>query len=87
MIFWLNFDYQIIQFDIKLPAAVDEYYEVKAKCEADGWVPGVRIHWLYWNANGIYTIFLPLNLVCDNEKHRRRPIHPPSNTDFSHKPS
>ena len=51
MIFWWNFsdsfcrfplDYQI-QFDIKLPAAVDEYYEVKAKCEADGWVPGVRI--------------------------------------------
>ncbi|KAL7463406.1 hypothetical protein ACHAXS_003775 [Conticribra weissflogii] len=28
------------KFNLKLPAAVDEYYEVKGKCEADGWVPG-----------------------------------------------
>jgi len=28
------------KFNLKLPAAVDEYYEVKAKCEAEGWVPG-----------------------------------------------
>ena len=28
------------KFNIKLPAAVDEYYEVKAKCESDGWEPG-----------------------------------------------
>jgi len=28
------------KFNLKLPAAVDEYYEVKSKCEAEGWVPG-----------------------------------------------
>eukprot|EP00591_Stephanopyxis_turris_P011304 CAMPEP_0195527824 /NCGR_PEP_ID=MMETSP0794_2-20130614/29744_1 /TAXON_ID=515487 /ORGANISM="Stephanopyxis turris, Strain CCMP 815" /LENGTH=300 /DNA_ID=CAMNT_0040658825 /DNA_START=131 /DNA_END=1033 /DNA_ORIENTATION=+ len=28
------------KFNLKLPAAVDEYYEVKAKCEDQGWVPG-----------------------------------------------
>mmetsp|Transcript_461 Transcript_461/g.1029 ORF Transcript_461/g.1029 Transcript_461/m.1029 type:complete len:289 (+) Transcript_461:142-1008(+) len=28
------------KFNIKLPSAVDEYYEVKAKCESDGWEPG-----------------------------------------------
>lgn len=28
------------KFNLKLPAAVDEYYVVKAKCEEDGWVPG-----------------------------------------------
>ena len=28
------------KFNIKLPAAVDEYYEVKTKCESDGWEPG-----------------------------------------------
>lgn len=28
------------KFNLKLPAAVDEYYEVKAKCEDDGWEPG-----------------------------------------------
>jgi len=28
------------KFNLKLPAAVDEYYEVKGKCEADGWEPG-----------------------------------------------
>jgi len=29
-----------IQFNLKLPEAVDEYYEVKKKCEAAGWKPG-----------------------------------------------
>ena len=29
-----------LQFNLKLPDAVDEYYEVKAKCEAAGWEPG-----------------------------------------------
>mmetsp|Transcript_14347 Transcript_14347/g.30674 ORF Transcript_14347/g.30674 Transcript_14347/m.30674 type:complete len:302 (+) Transcript_14347:121-1026(+) len=28
------------KFNLKLPVAVDEYYEVKGKCEADGWEPG-----------------------------------------------
>lgn len=28
------------KFNLKLPDAVDEYYEVKAKCEAAGWEPG-----------------------------------------------
>uniref|UniRef100_A0A6U3U3N1 Uncharacterized protein n=1 Tax=Ditylum brightwellii TaxID=49249 RepID=A0A6U3U3N1_9STRA len=28
------------KFNLKLPAAVDEYYEVKAKCEEAGWEPG-----------------------------------------------
>mmetsp|Transcript_20126 Transcript_20126/g.43705 ORF Transcript_20126/g.43705 Transcript_20126/m.43705 type:complete len:299 (+) Transcript_20126:107-1003(+) len=28
------------KFNLKLPAAVDEYYEVKGKCEDDGWEPG-----------------------------------------------
>lgn len=28
------------KFNLKLPAAVDEYYEVKAKCEEEGWEPG-----------------------------------------------
>lgn len=28
------------KFNLKLPAAVDEYYEVKAKCEENGWEPG-----------------------------------------------
>mmetsp|Transcript_25925 Transcript_25925/g.46749 ORF Transcript_25925/g.46749 Transcript_25925/m.46749 type:complete len:301 (+) Transcript_25925:63-965(+) len=28
------------KFNLKLPAAVDEYYEVKGKCETDGWEPG-----------------------------------------------
>lgn len=31
------------KFNLKLPAAVDEYYEVKAKCEDDGWEPGQPI--------------------------------------------
>jgi hypothetical protein len=30
-----------IQFNIKLPSAVDEYYEVKDKCEKAGWEPGI----------------------------------------------
>lgn len=29
-----------LQFNLKLPAAVDEYYEVKEKCVAAGWEPG-----------------------------------------------
>jgi len=29
------------KFDLKLPPAVDEYYEVKAKCEGEGWEPGL----------------------------------------------
>lgn len=28
------------KFNIKLPAAVDEYYEIKEKCEQAGWEPG-----------------------------------------------
>jgi len=28
------------QFNLKLPAAVEEYYEVKAKAEEAGWEPG-----------------------------------------------
>lgn len=28
------------KFNLKLPTAVDEYYEVKAKVEKDGWEPG-----------------------------------------------
>lgn len=28
------------KFNLKLPAAVDEYYEVKEKCEENGWEPG-----------------------------------------------
>ena len=28
------------KFNLKLPAAVDEYYDVKAKCESNGWEPG-----------------------------------------------
>mmetsp|Transcript_17037 Transcript_17037/g.23387 ORF Transcript_17037/g.23387 Transcript_17037/m.23387 type:complete len:299 (-) Transcript_17037:208-1104(-) len=28
------------KFNLKLPAAVEEYYEVKAKCEESGWEPG-----------------------------------------------
>mmetsp|Transcript_43639 Transcript_43639/g.92777 ORF Transcript_43639/g.92777 Transcript_43639/m.92777 type:complete len:304 (-) Transcript_43639:156-1067(-) len=31
------------KFNLKLPAAVDEYYEVKGKCEADGWEPGQAV--------------------------------------------
>jgi hypothetical protein len=29
------------KFDLKLPPAVDEYYDVKAKCEEEGWEPGL----------------------------------------------
>lgn len=29
------------KFDLKLPPAVDEYYEVRAKCEEEGWEPGL----------------------------------------------
>jgi len=29
------------KFNIKLPSAVDEYYEVKDKCEKAGWEPGI----------------------------------------------
>eukprot|EP00956_Cyclotella_meneghiniana_P030213 scaffold75415_cov67-Cyclotella_meneghiniana.AAC.2 len=36
--FFSNLDGE--KFDITLPAAVEEYYTVKAKCEEDGWVPG-----------------------------------------------
>ncbi|KAL3788417.1 hypothetical protein ACHAW5_001029 [Stephanodiscus triporus] len=28
------------KFDLRLPPAVDEYYEVKSKCEDEGWEPG-----------------------------------------------
>ena len=28
------------KFNLKLPAAVDEYYAIKAKCEEQGWKPG-----------------------------------------------
>mmetsp|Transcript_13188 Transcript_13188/g.32058 ORF Transcript_13188/g.32058 Transcript_13188/m.32058 type:complete len:307 (-) Transcript_13188:265-1185(-) len=31
------------KFNLKLPAAVDEYYEVKGKVEADGWEPGQAV--------------------------------------------
>lgn len=36
--FFSNLDGE--KFNLKLPAAVDEYYEVKAKCEEAGWEPG-----------------------------------------------
>ena len=29
------------KFDLKLPPAVDEYYEVKTRCEGEGWEPGL----------------------------------------------
>jgi hypothetical protein len=28
------------QFNLKLPTEVDEYYAVKEKCKAAGWIPG-----------------------------------------------
>jgi len=30
-----------LQFNMKLPAEVDEYYTIRAKCEAAGWSPGM----------------------------------------------
>lgn len=36
--FFSNLDGE--KFNLKLPAAVEEYYEVKAKCEEAGWEPG-----------------------------------------------
>jgi predicted ribosome quality control (RQC) complex YloA/Tae2 family protein len=35
--------YLAMQFNLKLPSEVDEYYETKAKCEAAGWEPGQPI--------------------------------------------
>merc|ERR1711966_91625 len=35
--FFANLDGE--KFNLKLPAAVDEYYEVKEKCEDEGWEP------------------------------------------------
>ena len=32
--------FAVFQFNIKLPAEVDEYYSVKEKCMKAGWVPG-----------------------------------------------
>lgn len=47
------FDMDGDKFNIKLPAAVEEYYEVKEKCIQAGWEPGkvsvkalLLIHWL-----------------------------------------
>ena len=34
------FVFVVVQFNLKLPAEVEEYYAVKAKCEAAGWEPG-----------------------------------------------
>ena len=31
------------KFNLKLPDAVDEYYEVRAKCEKEGWEPGQSV--------------------------------------------
>mmetsp|Transcript_4011 Transcript_4011/g.4139 ORF Transcript_4011/g.4139 Transcript_4011/m.4139 type:complete len:160 (+) Transcript_4011:164-643(+) len=28
------------KFNLQLPAAVDEYYQIREKCEEQGWVPG-----------------------------------------------
>jgi hypothetical protein len=36
LLFLLN-----LQFNLKLPAEVDEYYTIRAKCEAAGWKPGM----------------------------------------------
>lgn len=32
------------KFNVRLPAAVDEYYDMKAKCEEQGWVPGQPVN-------------------------------------------
>lgn len=40
------------KFNLKLPAAVDEYYEIKAKCEEQGWEPGQGAGEGGANANG-----------------------------------
>jgi len=32
--------FNVSQFNLKLPAEVDEYYSIRAKCEAAGWQPG-----------------------------------------------
>lgn len=39
--FFANLDGE--KFNLKLPAAVDEYYEVKDKCEDEGWEPGQAV--------------------------------------------
>lgn len=39
--FFANLDGE--KFNLKLPAAVDEYYEVKEKCEDEGWEPGQAV--------------------------------------------
>lgn len=39
--FFANLDGE--KFNLQLPAAVDEYYEVKDKCEDDGWEPGQAV--------------------------------------------
>lgn len=36
--FFSNLDGE--KFNLKLPAEVDEYYEIRAKCESAGWKPG-----------------------------------------------
>jgi hypothetical protein len=36
----LPFFHNALQFNLKLPAEVDEYYAIKEKCEAAGWEPG-----------------------------------------------
>lgn len=38
--FFSNLDGE--KFNLKLPAEVDEYYQIKAKCESAGWEPGSK---------------------------------------------
>lgn len=44
------------KFNIKLPSAVDEYYEVKEKCIAAGWEPGQQIDPAKAAANGPHRV-------------------------------
>ena len=37
---WSNCFIDLFQFNLKLPAEVDEYYVIKEKCTAAGWEPG-----------------------------------------------
>uniref|UniRef100_A0A7R9ZDY6 Uncharacterized protein n=1 Tax=Pseudictyota dubia TaxID=2749911 RepID=A0A7R9ZDY6_9STRA len=48
--FFSNMDGE--KFNLKLPAAVEEYYEVKAKCEEAGWEPGQAVAKDAASANG-----------------------------------
>jgi hypothetical protein len=45
-----------IQFNLKLPAEVDEYYTIKEKCETAGWVPGTPADKTATNPNSPHRI-------------------------------